>query len=489
MIKDLFKDMGKYLPVYIVPSVIGFFTLPLYTRILSSPDAYGDYILVSTSVTVMMILTINWITSSIIRFYPEYKKENNLKIFFQSVNTLLAFSVAIGVLLVFMAAGILKARSHDVLYKLMLIGGTIYFFRAISQPNLDLLRIKRKVNHFTSFSLAQSILGVLFGVGFVILFKTGIAGLLWGMALTYTILLPFIIISSSDEPIFSIGKVSRDLFREMVAYGIPGAAIGLSTWFMSLGDRYLLKMLADSAQVGIYSASYNVTDQSIHIIIALFYIAEAPIAMNLWVQKGLRASRQFRSQITKYYILTALPTSIGICILGRPLIVILTPPEYHPGSRIVPYVVFGLFLLGLTQRYSFIFAFIKKTYINLCLVLISGFLNMTLNVYFIPSHGYIGAAVATLISYFVFFILMIFVSRRYIKWHFPFKTLLVALVSSCIMATVVYCATYATDSNILKILLGMPAGVLSYGLLLLLSGHVKEEINFLLSIIRTKHEG
>ncbi len=79
MFKDFFKDALKYVPAQVIPAIVGFFSIPILTRIFS-PQEYGDYSVIYG--TVMLITTLmGWIPMGIIRFYPAYKRDDQLDIF------------------------------------------------------------------------------------------------------------------------------------------------------------------------------------------------------------------------------------------------------------------------------------------------------------------------------------------------------------------------------------------------------------------------
>ncbi|MBA7484893.1 hypothetical protein ES707_20424 [subsurface metagenome] len=79
MIKDLVKDIVKHLPSKIVPGIVGFISVPIVTR-LFSPDEFGNYSLVLTTVSVLVLLIL-WFSMSVIRFFPIFEKEKSLLLF------------------------------------------------------------------------------------------------------------------------------------------------------------------------------------------------------------------------------------------------------------------------------------------------------------------------------------------------------------------------------------------------------------------------
>jgi len=55
MIKDLFKDMTKYLPSKVIPAIVGIVALPIITRLFSPAD-YRNYVLVIATVSILSTL-------------------------------------------------------------------------------------------------------------------------------------------------------------------------------------------------------------------------------------------------------------------------------------------------------------------------------------------------------------------------------------------------------------------------------------------------
>jgi len=85
MIRELIKDMAKYLPSYIAPALVGLIAIPILTR-LFAPEEYGLYVLVMATVSVLTSVAIGWLSESVVRFFPAYEARlgefyNNVIIF------------------------------------------------------------------------------------------------------------------------------------------------------------------------------------------------------------------------------------------------------------------------------------------------------------------------------------------------------------------------------------------------------------------------
>jgi len=203
--------------------------------------------------------------------------------------------------------------------------------------------------------------------------------------------------------------------------------------------------------------------------------------MNIWETEGMTKSKEFLTKLTRYYLIICLPIVVGLSVLARPVIDILTAPEYYQGFRIVPLVALGGFFLGLQQRFQTGLTFYKRTNLIMSSIVASGLLNLMLNFWLIPKHGYVAAATTTLVSYAFLLVMMVIISRKYFVWEFPLKSLGKVTLASVVMGAVVYpVGNSLTSSTLINLILGIVVGMVVYGLmLLLLQEFQKEEIQVL----------
>lgn len=206
--------------------------------------------------------------------------------------------------------------------------------------------------------------------------------------------------------------------------------------------------------------------------------------MNIWEKEGKKKSQEFVSRLTRYYLIVCLPATVGLSVLAKPLIGILTSQEYYEGYRIIPLVALGAFFLGLQCSFHAGPLFYKKTYLIMFSIIASGLLNLGLNFLLIPQYGYMAAAITTFISYVFLLILMIVVSRYLFIWEFPFKSLAKVVCASTIMGTVVYpIGNSLTSLTLVNLILGICVGIVVYFPMLLLFREFKpSEIQALLDL-------
>ena len=477
MIKELFKDSAKYLPSMAVPAIVGIVAIPIITR-LFPPEVYGNYILVIATVSFLSTIAVTWLGSSTIRFYPAYELNGGLNKFYSVLLKLTISSVGAISILFLIILFLLKNQVSVSIVSLMRIGVLLFIVSSFWSVLLNLLRAKQKAGWYSAFSIWRSVAGLGIGLAMVLILHTGIEGLLWGAIISTVIAIPLLWKISLGMPSLKDGNVRSQMGWEIAKYGIPAMGINVLTWAQSLSDRYILEFFRDSQEVGIYSASYAISERSIFFITSLFLLASSPIGFSIWERQGVKASQEFMKKLTRYYLLVGLPAAVGLCLLAKPITHLLVAPQYYLGYRIIPLVAFGAFFVGVAHRFTIGLSYHKRTDLLMLCYLGSVILNIVLNFVYIPKYGYMAAAGTTFVSYAFLLLSAIFVSRRFFVWGFPFKSLGKISCASIVMGIVVYyIGNSLTSSPLINLISGMLAGVVVYAvMLLLLREPQKEEI-------------
>lgn len=466
--KGLFEDVIKYSPSMMIPAMVGIIFLPIVTRLFPPVD-YGNYVLVMVTISILSMFA-GWVGMSVIRFYPVYEKKGestkftgmNIKLSFLTIFILSTFFL---IIVLFM-----KNRIHGEFYYLLIIGIFVFILISFSEVLLSFIRIKRLVNYYSGFFVWKSITALLFGVLLVIFFRLGVEGLLFGTILSIGLALPFIWHRAIGKLQIKNKNISFQSTLEMAKYSFPLAVGNLAAWILSLSDRYMLQFFRGASEVGIYSISYQISDRSIMLFTSLFAFAFNPLSIIVWEKEGYKQGQEFLTKGTRYFLLLCIPAIVGISVLRKPILRILTTPSYYEGAKIIPFVVLGVFFLGLNQRFGAGLSFYKKTHLFMSSLIIAGCINLGLNFLFIPKYGYIAAAVTTLVSYGVLLLLTIIFSRRFFSWQFPFSSLINAIWASAIMGMVVYfIGDRLTSSTLINLILSIClAGLIYFALLFLL---------------------
>lgn len=474
MTKDFLKDTVKYLPAQIALGIVGLISIPIITRIFL-PQDYGHYKLVMATITVLTIM-VSWLTMSIIRFYPTYERDKKLDIFYGSIIRLTFFSVFCIAIIFFIFLLLIKSIISIRLFSLMSIGIGVFIVMAIFNVSQHFLRAKRHVSWYSGFEIWRSTIGFSLGIGLIVLFKFGVAGLLLGIILSEIIILPFLWRKAIANTFIKCSNLNLSFAKEISKYSFPLVVGNLSAWILSLSDRYILEFFRGSKEVGIYSASYSISEKTILFLTVLFNLAAGPIVIHIWEKEGKEKSAKFVTKITRYYLIACVPAVIGLSALSKPLVDIMTGEQYFEGYKVILFVAPGILFYGLQQRFQTGLLLYKHTGYVTFSVVISGLFNLFLNILFVPKYGYIAAAITTLISYVTLVFLMILFSRRFFVWKFPFKSLVNVTCASSVMGIIVYRLEESFASSVfIKLILSICIGAAVYFIMLMILRELEKD--------------
>ncbi|MDY6794606.1 MAG: flippase [Actinomycetota bacterium] len=486
MIRGFIKELLQYTPSQVVPALVGLLAIPIVTR-LFPPGDYGYYSLVIATVNILITVAVGWLSMSIIRFYPAYERGGEVGEFQGSVVRILLISVACGSALFLGVLYAIKPYLSSQLWKLMMIGVLLFFLLAIFQVIQHFLRSKHRVNWYSGFQVWYKVASFGIGIALIVGLNFGIDGLLWGCVVSTAIAFPLLWKTAlGGEGVLETKGIMTGLPREMAKYGFPLVAGNLAAWILSVSDRYILELFKGPQEVGIYSAVYAISEASVLLAASLFTYSSAPISIDIWERDGVEKAQEFINKLTRYYIIFCLPVAVGLAALAKPAVALLVASEYREGYRIVAFVVFGGFLLGLQQRYQSGLIFHKKTPHIMLATVASALLNVGLNFWLVPIYGYMAAAFTTLVSYAFLLIGMIVFSRKHFTFEFPYKSCGRAVLACLVMGAAAYwVGEYATSSNVVNLFSGIIVGILVYFAMLGILGEFRaEEIEALKSALR-----
>lgn len=197
-------------------------------------------------------------------------------------------------------------------------------------------------------------------------------------------------------------RVDFTYWRYLIREGLPvGAGLVLRriSWYL---DIFILSALSTASSVGLFSAAFRII-QMINVIPFTLSIPVFPVFSRLALESKDRVFAIY-VRVLKVFVLISLPIATWLFILGPQITIAVFGDAYQPAGEVLqimgPMVVF-LFLNGL---YVHIFSALDKQSYFMRAVGIAVTVNVVLDIALIPLWGILGAALATLISEFVLFI-------------------------------------------------------------------------------------
>jgi O-antigen/teichoic acid export membrane protein len=196
---------------------------------------------------------------------------------------------------------------------------------------------------------------------------------------------------------FQLGGIDRALQKAMLIASYPLMLNHLLASIFWRIDLWLLKPLAGTASVGIYSAGVKYLD-GFNVIPSYFTLAIFPLMSRYAKDSHESLVRAYQLAI-RLLVMVALPIAILVTLLATPLIRILGGAAFLPDSAIaLTLLIWSIpvgFINSVTQ-YALISVGQQRFLTRAFFIGVT--FNVVANLYMIPRFGFAGAAMVTILS-------------------------------------------------------------------------------------------
>ncbi len=429
--------------------------IPIITKSFTTAE-YGMWAQVNTTIALVPNIANLGLPYTMVRFLSAEKDKEKIKDSFYPMISLTFISTII-ICLLFLTFGNTIANalfngSMQVLY----ITTAISFFACMNLMLISFFRTFQQMKRYSLFLVLQSYIGVFVSIyltyaGYNI--ETVVLGLLTGYVAVF-IMMAFLIVKYLG---IGIGKWSN--LKEQLAFALPTIPSNVSSWVVDSSDKYIIGILIGSVAVGCYSPGYALG--SILLMFLSPFAVLLPAVLPEHYEKGdIREVDKYLSYSMKYYLLLTVPAAVGMSVLSKPLLYIITTPEIALGGYMVtPFVCLGAIFMGMYGITNNILILEKNTMILGKLWIVVAISNIVLNLLLVPYLNILGAAIATLICYILAFAVTAITSKKTMRLPFNMKELLKIVVAASIMGIAVY---LMHPIGIINVLISIIAGVIIY---------------------------
>ncbi len=431
--KKQYKKLGQNVAAITIGNfsskVLSFLIVPVYTAVLTTQE-YGVVDTISTTISLLYPFFTLLIAEAVLRFALDDQAHQEQIFSIGFWITILGFFVMLLFSPVYFLFDGLKG------YYIYFL---LYYFTTTMQMALTyFIRGIERVRLFALNGFLVTFVYLILNIVFLLVIKIGIHGyflalilsnffgifFIWGVAKIHRYLIP-------------PKKLDRALMKRMLHYSVPMIPNSISWWISNSADKYIIIFFHGYAMAGVYA-----TSQKIPSLFAMI----GTIFMNAWQISavedfGSEESRQFFSDIyRKYSSLNIVVVSAFIC--GTQLLSwILFSNDYYEGWIYTPVLLFSFLFHALAGFLGTIYTSAKETKFLFGSAVAAALANIVLNFLLIPQLGAMGAAWATLLSYFVMWAIRLFDSRRFIRLDINLKKDVVSYVLILLQMGLLYMQT------------------------------------------------
>lgn len=443
------KNFGIYTIGKAINYLIRFLMIPLYSYILTK-DEFGRIGLISLITPLITVITgFGFTTTYALKYFKEKEKRDSLFL------SILIFTTSIFLLLmvvfnfgykVIEEKMLLELSKSDYL-KLVIIGYVSFLIEYF----LEVIRMEDKVLKYMIINTTYTLIMTAFLIFFIAYKKTGIIGYVNGNVLSGLIILTYLLANSKQLKKIKQFKLEKKLLKECLLMSLAIVVGFLFSFALNYADRYIIKDVTKSnADVGVYTMGYKIGELFNSFILTSFLSSASPLLLKEFSE----SEEKFKCLLKKFFKGFIIISCIYMVLLEigvKFLFTKIISNVYIDSINVVKVVTLSYIIFGLGQIIGMSILVKEKIKVTTFFSIFSAILNIVLNYLLIPKIGIMGAAISTLIAYFVVFLCFYIYSKRLMDIDFDIASnlklillcLLTILLMGCIKLDNVYFETVA----------------------------------------------
>jgi O-antigen/teichoic acid export membrane protein len=438
MLDRIFK-LGKEAAVYGLSSIVGrflnFLLVPFYTNYLARAE-YGVVSNIYAYIAFAFVIYGYGMDSAYMRFVASSESEDKKQTLSIPLYSLLVTSLLFSVGVHAFAPAISEAIGAEGHANLIRYAGWILFFDTLVIVPFAYLRMTNRAKVFAGLRILNILINVVLTILMLAFFRMKLEAVF--IANLVASAATALMLAWVALPQLTL-KLSGQLFREMLGFGLPYIPAGLAGIAIQVIDRPIVKALTNDATLGVYQANYRL-GVLMMLVVGMFDYAWRPFFLTH--ARDSDAPKLF-SKVFTYLVALLMLVFVSGSFFVEDIVRIrmfggyFINPNYWEGLSIVPIVLMAYVFTGAYVNFVVGVYLEKKTKYLPYATGAGALVNVVVNLILIPKYGITGAAIATLLSYVVMAIGIYFPSQRLYHVDYEWGRLIRVVLAACVIVVVV----------------------------------------------------
>lgn len=431
--KSLFKQTTIYGLATVLPRMLSFLLVRLYTDKLENASDYGVVTIVFAWLVFMNVVLSYGMETSFFRFYSS---ENDKQKVVQTSTISIFWSSILFLFTALIFRNDIASNSWiNVDLEYVTYAVWILVLDALVVVPFSKLRINQRPVVFAFVKIANTVINLLLNVFFIIylpkIAQSNPDGVLSSIYID-NFQVGYIFVSNLIASLLTLlyflphyfkikWRFDTALWKKMMRYSLPILVAGIAFAINEHFDKILLEKILPEGiakhEVGVYGACYK---------LGLFMILFAT-AFRLGIEpfffsysKNENAPQTY-ANITKYFVIFGSLILLGVIVFADVLKMIMIPnTAYWEAMKVVPLIILANFFLGIYHNLSVWYKLTDKTKMGAYISIVGAVLTLVLNYTLIPKYSYMGSAVATLAAYGSMMIISYLLGKKH--YYIPYDT-------------------------------------------------------------------
>lgn len=277
------------------------------------------------------------------------------------------------------------------------------------------VRALEKVKLYAINGILTTFLTLVFNVLFIAVMRLGVTGYLLAIILSDFCSTIFLLFTAKLWRYIKPKKFSPAVLKAMIVYSLPLIPTQLLWLITNSSDSFMVKYYLGSDANGILTAAYKIPNivSTVYLMFGQAWNMSA-ITENESSDRSRFYTKVFDLNQSLMYIIAG-----GILLFVKPITMVWIGPAFRSSINYAPILIYATVFTCFTTFMGTAYIATKNTLHSLTTSLISGVINVGINLWLIPKIGIYAAAISTLASYFVVFFIRLYDAKKLI--HFDFS--------------------------------------------------------------------
>jgi len=222
--------------------------------------------------------------------------------------------------------------------------------------------------------------------------------------------------------------------NKLLQYGWPLTLGGVASWALVASDRVFLRSFSSLDELAVYSVSASIASGAA-VVTSIFNVMWAP---SVYKREAEGASSEYVEQVGK---LLTLLVGLVMCFVGGMSWTVewVLPMSYSKVPLLIPLCVLPPLLYMLSEVTGVGITVQRRTKLAMLVSILAVIVNFSLCFYLVPMYGAAGAAIASAVAFWAFFVIRTIVSTRI--WESKFDVSWQFLIFLVLMLSILFVIT------------------------------------------------
>jgi len=401
------KSAFWYMLCNVVQKAIGFVTIPIITRLLSTSE-YGNYsVFLSWKELLMIFTTLSLYSGFHTKLIVDFKdKQDECTSCVQCLGSFIT--------LLFFGAYLLFRKYINILLGYDTFTIIVLFLYYFFYPSYLLWCTKLRVNYkYIPIVISTVVLSIITPLGSILL-------IIFTNLRSEALILCELIIHTVVGCYFFVNNLilgkkmyEKKIWLQALSYNIPLIPHNLSLIVLSLSDRLMISYYKGDAEAGLYNLGYQIS-QMMNIIFNAINGAFIPKSYEYMKSGKVDNYKIYVSKLVGF----ALILTIIAVFIGPEMVFAMGGQKYLAAIYVIPSVCMSVFIKYFYSFFSAIEFYFAKTKSIMIASTMGAIINIVLNAIYIPRFGFVAAGYTTLAGYLFLFLFHYYLGNKIFKIRF-----------------------------------------------------------------------